>query len=406
MSISSKVAGTWQTMSTIYAKRSGVWETVKKVYSKQAGVWQQVYAFLGIAWTLKASFAGKRVGFVYYHAANATYYAPVHEANGSATITLYTSTDLTNWSVYGTLAPNTADFGGNWSAISSKIVIQYAYSYTGLIDSKVKIRFEGVWYNSSNGAADFSFVADVVPSTPPPNALSGGWAFTPNGGTSFTNDTQLAKDGTYTMVVGSQSNSQLGASTKTQRLGVYDLNGNPYSYSSSFWIDTRSAVTFPLKKFTGVAFGAGKWVMVGSYQYLCVANNLTTSATRLLTLLGSDSLNFGGITFGNGTFVAISEDGKVITSTDAVTWTSPVTFATGYTFTGLFYYKSLFVAVSQGGGQLNAWSSVDGVLWIKNPIHGVSASVNLSISYGPYPMVSGNATTLVASGDTTGVYAY
>lgn len=406
MSISSKVAGTWQTMSTIYAKRSGVWETVKKVYAKQAGVWQQVYAFLGIAWTLKASFAGKRVGFVYYHAANATYYAPVHEANGSATVTLYTSTNLTNWTVYGTLTPNTADFGGNWSAISSKIVIQYAYSYTGSIDSKVKIRFEGVWYNSSNGAAEFSFVADVLPSTPPPNALSGGWSFTSNGGTAFTNDTQLARDGTYTMVVGSQSNSQLGASTKTQRLNVYDLNGNPYSYSSSFWIDTRSAVTFPLKKFTGVAFGAGKWVMVGSYQYLCVANNLTTNSTRYLTLLGSDSLNFGGVTFGNGTFVAISEDGKVIMSTDAVTWTSPVTFATGYTFTGLFYYRSLFVAVSQGGGQLNAWSSADGGSWIKNSIHGVSASVNLSISYGPYPMVSGNATTLVASGDTTGVYAY
>jgi hypothetical protein len=411
MSISSKVAGTWQPIAKIYAKRSGVWETVKKVYSKQAGVWQQVFTYLGIAWTLRASFSGKRVGYVYYHAANATYYAPVHNADGSAVITLYTSTNLISWTIYGTLAPNTADFGaGRWSNTLSKLVIQWAFSAVNATNSKVYITFKGVWYNANGGAADFGFIAFIIPSIAPPNALDGGFFFTDNAGASFTNDQRFATDGSNTMTVGWRAASQFYPDTMDQSVIVYDFNGvEIISYNKAYLLDSRSAVTYPLKRFTGVAYGVGKWVVVGSYQYTAVVSNLTTNATRLLTLLGSNALHFGGIAFGNGKFVAVSEDGKVITSTDAATWTPPATIATGYVFTGVHYFNGLFVTLSQIGSYpttFNAWSSADGVSWIKNAMPGTYPEpVNLNIAWNSYPMISGNATKLLASGDGTGIYS-
>lgn len=411
MSISSKVADVWQPITKIYAKRSGVWETVKKVYSKQAGVWQQVFAYLGLAWTLRGSFSGKRVGFVYYHAANSTYYAPVHNADGSAVITLYTSTDLINWTIYGTLSPNTADFGaGRWSNVSSKLVIHSAFSAINATTSKVYIKFMGVWYNSNGGAASFEFLADIVPTYPPPNALDIGFSFTPNAGTTFSNHQRFATDGSKTMTVGWQAVSQFYPDTMDQVVIVYDFNGfEIISYNKAYLLDSRSAATYPLKRFTGVAYGAGKWVVVGSYQYMAVASNLTTNATRLLTTLGSNTLDFGGVAFGNGKFVAISEDGKVITSTDASTWTSPVTIATGYVFTGVYYYNGMFVTLSQIGSYpttFNAWSSADGVSWLKNAMPGTYPDpVRADIAWGPYPMISGNTTKVIASGDGTGIYS-
>jgi len=408
MSISLKVAGTWQPITKIYAKRSGVWETVKKVYSKQAGVWQQVFAYLGIAWTLRGSFSGKRVGYVYYHAANATYYAPVHNPDGSAVITLYTSTDLINWTIYGTLSPDTTVFGtGRWSNTTSKIVTQLAFSSINSTSLKVYIQFQGVWYNANGGAAFFAFNAYIIP-TPPD--VFGSFSFVNNAGASFQNRQRFATDGSNTMTVGWDATTQFIPDTMNQNVIVYDFNGfENNSYNSSYLLDSRSAVTYPLKRFTGVAYGAGKWVVVGSYQYMAVISNLTTNATRLLTLLGSNALHFGGVAFGNGKFVAVSEDGKVITSTDAATWTSPATIATGYVFTGVHYYNGLFVTLSQIGNYpaiFNAWSSADGVSWIKNAMPGTYPDpVRLDIAWGPYPMLSGNTTKVVASGDGTGIYS-
>jgi len=411
MGISSKIAGTWQPIAKIYAKRSGVWETVKKVYSKQAGVWQQVFAYLGIAWTLRWSFSGKRVGYVYYHAANATYYAPVHNSDGSAVITLYTSTDLINWTIYGTLSPDTTVFGtGRWSNSTSKIVTQLAFSAINATSLKVYIQFQGVWYNASGGAAFFAFNAEIIPTTPPPNALGLGFIFVNNAGASFQNCQRFATDGSNTMTVGWDATTQFFPGTMNQSVIVYDVYGfENNSYNSGYLLDSRSAATYPLKRFTGVAYGAGKWVVVGSYQYMAVVSNLTTNSTRLLTLLGSNALHFGGVAFGNGKFVAVSEDGKVITSTDAATWTSPATIATGYVFTGVHYYNGLFVTLSQIGSSpttFNAWSSADGVFWIKNVMPGTYPEpVDLNIAWNSYPMISGNATKLLASGDETGIYS-
>src|ERR1700733_8043717 len=70
------------------------------------------------------------------------------------------------------------------------------------------------------------------------------------------------------------------------------------------------------------------------------------------------------VTFGGGQFVAVGDDGIIVTSPDGVKWT-PRTWS-GYTgLTGVTYGGGQYVAVGTGGIVL---TSTDGATWVAQPV--------------------------------------
>jgi hypothetical protein len=66
-----------------------------------------------------------------------------------------------------------------------------------------------------------------------------------------------------------------------------------------------------------------------------------------------------GVAYGNGLFVAVGDDGTILTSPDGVSWTQR-TSGTGNLLEGVTYGNGLFVAVGKDGTIL---TSPDGVSW-------------------------------------------
>ena len=72
-----------------------------------------------------------------------------------------------------------------------------------------------------------------------------------------------------------------------------------------------------------------------------------------------DSL--GGVTYGNGMFVAVSNWGSILTSTNGIGWSLASSPAEGrFNLNGVGYFDGLFVAVGNLGGIL---TSTDGANW-------------------------------------------
>jgi hypothetical protein len=55
-----------------------------------------------------------------------------------------------------------------------------------------------------------------------------------------------------------------------------------------------------------------------------------------------------GVAYGNGTFVAVEDDGAILTSPDGVTWTAWASGTSNDLF-GVAYGNGRFVAVGRGG---------------------------------------------------------
>ena len=127
----------------------------------------------------------------------------------------------------------------------------------------------------------------------------------------------------------------------------------------------------PVSSIAGVAYGNGHYVAAG------------TDVSGVTSILESDDgiqwnkqspgpLNpqwmssapqLNGVALGNGTFVIVGDAGTVLTSTDAVAWSShALTPVAAPTLQGVTFDQGLFVAVSNDdNGSL--WSSSDGVTW-------------------------------------------
>ena len=97
------------------------------------------------------------------------------------------------------------------------------------------------------------------------------------------------------------------------------------------------------------------------------------------TARSATEANFwSSVTFGNGTFVAVSTSGtnRVMTSTDGITWTARSVPAS--TWTSVTYGNGLFVAVA-GSGTDRIMTSPDGVTWTPR---GSSTDSWSGITYG------------------------
>jgi hypothetical protein len=89
-------------------------------------------------------------------------------------------------------------------------------------------------------------------------------------------------------------------------------------------------------------------------SYPCPSSTTWTSQSTV-----QNNNTWNSVTYGNGLYVAVSGNGKVMTSPDAITWT-PQTSALNNTWISVTYGNNLFVAVSYEG---NIMTSGNGTLW-------------------------------------------
>jgi hypothetical protein len=119
---------------------------------------------------------------------------------------------------------------------------------------------------------------------------------------------------------------------------------------------------------TGLAFGAGKWLMTGN------AGNYYTSPNGAVWTAQTGTVNYTAVAFGAGLFVATpASDVRVYTSPDGVAWTS-VTIPTSGAYQVL-WNGTIFLLYSTGA--LNTITSTNGTAWASglgfntNPTGGV-----------------------------------
>lgn len=110
---------------------------------------------------------------------------------------------------------------------------------------------------------------------------------------------------------------------------------------------------------TGIAHGNGKYVKVRNRN---TANNPSYSDISYDGVNWSnggiinDAMKVTDIAFGNGKFVAVSDNGKIASSTDGVNWST----TGGYSLYDVTYENEKFVAVGSSG---SIAYSTDGVNW-------------------------------------------
>ena len=128
------------------------------------------------------------------------------------------------------------------------------------------------------------------------------------------------------------------------------------------------------QKWGGVTYGNSVYVAVtqGTVSYVMTSSNGTTWVNRSVSTLSIGN----SVTFGNGLFVAVSyNNGAIVTSTNGITWTTRT--APGSTWNTVTYGNGLFVAVASNTGAIA--TSPDGITWTSK-----TSPVNdwTSVTYG------------------------
>ncbi|WP_244209097.1 S-layer homology domain-containing protein [Paenibacillus ferrarius] len=138
----------------------------------------------------------------------------------------------------------------------------------------------------------------------------------------------------------------------------------------------------------GVVYGNSKFVTVGNSGTILTSSDAVswTSVTPANGILYS-------VSYGNGMFVAVGSSGLIVTSSDGVSWTTRTSNTQDY-LTGIVYGNSTFVVVTSNGAIL---TSSDGVSWTK----GTSGTTNLleAVSYGSGTFVTVGLSGVLTSSD-------
>lgn len=112
----------------------------------------------------------------------------------------------------------------------------------------------------------------------------------------------------------------------------------------------------------GVAIGSGLAVFVGSGGQIRTVNNINTASPTWTVRTSGTTDPLNGVAY-NGTnlFVAVGNNGRILSSPDGITWTSRATSA-GVTYNTIEFVNGLWVAAGIKTGGFIA-TSADGVTW-------------------------------------------
>jgi len=146
-----------------------------------------------------------------------------------------------------------------------------------------------------------------------------------------------------------QRNNAINLLVQSMGYESYDfkITGKPYPTKKSFRNVWSYSVTMP---------GSIPVVRNEKYKGKIAADTICTPVTN--TTFGKSKIN--GIAYGDGKFVAVSEDKKMAYSSDSITWTAVKN--TSYLFYDIAYGNGKFIAVGYYGGGKIVYSS-DGVNW-------------------------------------------
>lgn len=156
--------------------------------------------------------------------------------------------------------------------------------------------------------------------------------------------------------------------------GLIDELGN---ISSECDVAQPTVITVTSKTRKDIAYGNGKFVIVSASTS---STNLIDYSTDGVTWTEANVPNakfFASITYGNGLFVAIANDGSVIYSSDAITWIES-SISSGNDWYAITYGNGVFIAVGEG---TSCAISSDGVMWNTSESLSVSTSW-IDIAYG------------------------
>lgn len=163
--------------------------------------------------------------------------------------------------------------------------------------------------------------------------------------------------------------------------------------AQDLWQVRNSGVTVPL---WSVAYGAGQWVAVGEQGTILTSPDGSTWTprpsgfpTRWLVGVGYGTPN------GNGLWVAVGESGLILTSPDAITWTARR--AAGTRINAVAYGNGTFVAADDIGATYN---SLDGITW-SGPAFGARNGFVRGLVYGAPHFVSTGLSNIVTTYEGT-----
>jgi hypothetical protein len=131
-----------------------------------------------------------------------------------------------------------------------------------------------------------------------------------------------------------------------------------------------------------VTYGGGTFVAVA---YGGTGNRVMTSPDGMTWTSRTPAENgaWWALTYGNGKFVAVGEDGKTMTSSDGTTWESQ-TSGNDIDWFGIGFGNNLFVAVGNGGGVM---TSSDGITWTLRTAATDTAFQNVTFGDGKFVAV-------------------
>jgi hypothetical protein len=146
--------------------------------------------------------------------------------------------------------------------------------------------------------------------------------------------------------------------------------------------------------------GSTIYVAVGQLGYLYSSTDSGITWASRTSGFGSNQIQ--SVTYGNGIFVAVGNNGTITSSTDGITWTARTAGVSTNTLNCVEYVNNVFIAVGAGaaGGTGGITTSTDGITWTKRTTP-ASTSPNLfSIAYGNgYYVAVGQFST------TAGIYS-
>ena len=270
--------------------------------------------------------------------------------------------------------------------------------------SLVLAQYQGgvLYFISASAAVFFQF---ATPASGDIEGVTAGVGIS-GGGTSgtvtITNSmaTEITTSGDLIQGTGSGTFARLGIGTNGQ---VLSSNG-----TSATWTTQSAGTTFtqkytPTTTFTPYTMATnGTTIIVAAGSNGNLVSSTDSGATFTARTSGFGGNGIYGMTFGNGIFVAVGQNGTITTSTDGITWTARTAGVSTNSLYSVSYLNSTFIAVGSGaaGGTGGVTTSTDGITWTKRTTPGTTSAVLYSVTYGNgYYVAVGDFNT------TAGIYS-
>jgi hypothetical protein len=156
------------------------------------------------------------------------------------------------------------------------------------------------------------------------------------------------------------STSDKGIAWGNNKFVVVGTNRMAYSEDGLTWIKIESTLqsNFGTTQLYGITYGGGKFIVVGQGgKILYSSDGITWLSVANSTF---DTAYIQGIAWGNNKFVAGGMGGKMAYSSDGITWQAVTDSKLSTDITSIAYGNNKFVAVGRSGKMAN---SSDGITW-------------------------------------------